>query len=51
MSLVRHDFQAAARLRLQIERYDEQSGAEWHRLLEDSAALTTALARWARGRA
>ena len=40
LSLVRHDFQAAARLRLQIERYDEQSGAEWHRLLEDSAALT-----------
>jgi len=40
LSLVRHDFQGAARLRLQIERYDEQSGAEWHRLLEDSAALT-----------
>jgi len=40
LSLVRHDFQAAARLRLQIERYDEQSGAEWHSLLEDSAALT-----------
>jgi len=40
LSLVRHDFQAAARLRLQIERYDEQSGADWHSLLEDSAALT-----------
>jgi len=40
LSLVRHDFQAAARLRLQIERYDEQSGAKWHSLLEDSAALT-----------
>jgi diguanylate cyclase (GGDEF)-like protein len=40
LSLVRHDFQAAARLRVQIERYDEQSGAEWHSLLEDSAALT-----------
>ncbi|MBV8146720.1 MAG: HAMP domain-containing protein, partial [Gammaproteobacteria bacterium] len=40
LSLVRHDFQAAARLRLQIDRYDEQSGAEWHSLLEDSAALT-----------
>ena len=40
LSLVRHDFQTAARLRLQIERYDEQSGAEWHSLLEDSAALT-----------
>jgi diguanylate cyclase (GGDEF)-like protein len=40
LGLVRHDFQAAARLRLQIKRYDEQSGAEWHSLLEDSAALT-----------
>jgi diguanylate cyclase (GGDEF)-like protein len=40
LSLVRQDFQTAARLRLQIERYDEQSGAEWHNLLEDSAALT-----------
>jgi diguanylate cyclase (GGDEF)-like protein len=40
LSLVRHDFQAAARLRQQIARYDEQSGAEWHNLLEDSAALT-----------
>ena len=40
LSLVRHDFQAAARLRLQIQRYDEQSGAAWHSLLEDSAALT-----------
>ena len=40
LSLVRQDFQAAARLRLQIQRYDEQSGAAWHSLLEDSAALT-----------
>jgi diguanylate cyclase (GGDEF)-like protein len=40
LSLVRHDFQAAARLRLQIQRYDEQSGPEWHALLQDSAALT-----------
>src|SRR4029077_12394103 len=40
LTLVRHDFRAAARRRLQIERYDEQSGAEWHNLLEDSAALT-----------
>src|ERR1700751_1255764 len=40
LSLVRHDFQGAALLRLQIERYDAQSGAEWHSLLEDSAALT-----------
>jgi diguanylate cyclase (GGDEF)-like protein len=40
LSLIRHDFQAAARLRLQIQRYDQQSGAEWHSLLEDSASLT-----------
>jgi diguanylate cyclase (GGDEF)-like protein len=40
LGLIRHDFQAAARLRLQIERYDQQSGAEWHSLLEDSASLT-----------
>jgi len=40
LSLVRHDFEAAARLRLQIERYDEQRGAEWHNLLQDSASLT-----------
>jgi diguanylate cyclase (GGDEF)-like protein len=40
LSLVRHDFQAAARLRLQIQRYDGQSGAAWHSLLEDSASLT-----------
>jgi diguanylate cyclase (GGDEF)-like protein len=40
LSLVRHDFQTAARLRLQIERYDEQGGAEWHNLLQDSASLT-----------
>ena len=40
LSLVRHDFQAAARLRLEIERYDEQSGREWHSLLQDSASLT-----------
>src|SRR6202008_2333885 len=40
LSLVQHDFEAAARLRLQIERYDEQRGAEWHNLLEDSASLT-----------
>jgi diguanylate cyclase (GGDEF)-like protein len=40
LSLIRHDSQAAARLRLQIERYDRQSGAQWHSLLEDSASLT-----------
>jgi len=40
LSLVRQDFQAAARLRLQIQHYDAQSGAAWHSLLEDSAALT-----------
>lgn len=40
LGLVRHDFIDAARLRLQIERYDAQSGPEWHSLFEDSAALT-----------
>jgi diguanylate cyclase (GGDEF)-like protein len=40
LDLVRHDFQLAARLRLQTERYDAQSGPEWHSLFEDSVALT-----------
>jgi diguanylate cyclase (GGDEF)-like protein len=40
LGLVRRDFIDAARLRLQIERYDAQSGPEWHSLFEDSAALT-----------
>jgi len=40
LSLVRHDFQEAALLRLQMQRYDAQSGAAWHNLFEDSVALT-----------
>ncbi len=40
LALVRHDFAQAARLRLEIERYDAQSGPQWHSLREDSAALT-----------
>jgi diguanylate cyclase (GGDEF)-like protein len=39
LELVRQDFHTAAQLRLQIERYDEQSGPQWHSLFEDSAAL------------
>jgi diguanylate cyclase (GGDEF)-like protein len=40
LALVREDFRDAARLRLEIQRYDAQSAPEWHRLFEDSAALT-----------
>src|SRR6202140_2563646 len=40
LALVQHDFAQAARLRLEIERYDAQSGPQWHSLREDSAALT-----------
>jgi diguanylate cyclase (GGDEF)-like protein len=45
LSLVRHDFQEAALLRLQMQRYDAQSGAEWHNLFEDSVALTEGVQR------
>jgi len=40
LSLVRQDFAQAARLRQAIERYDAQSGPQWHSLREDTAALT-----------
>jgi diguanylate cyclase (GGDEF)-like protein len=40
LGLVRQDFQQAARLRLQMERYDAQSGPEWHRLFDDGAVIT-----------
>ncbi|MBV8341757.1 MAG: EAL domain-containing protein [Gammaproteobacteria bacterium] len=40
LDLTRHDFELAARLRVEMERYDAQSGPEWHSLFEDSAALT-----------
>ncbi len=40
LGLVRQDFAQAAHLRSQIERYDADSGPQWHSLREDSAALT-----------
>jgi diguanylate cyclase (GGDEF)-like protein len=43
LGLVRQDFQQAARLRLQMERYDAQSGPEWHRLFDDGATITEAV--------
>jgi diguanylate cyclase (GGDEF)-like protein len=43
LSLVRQDFAEAVRLRLEIARYDEAAGPQWHSLLEDSSALTAAI--------
>ena len=40
LALLRRDFGEAARLRREIERYDAQSGPQWHSLYADSAALT-----------
>jgi diguanylate cyclase (GGDEF)-like protein len=40
LGLVRQDFAQAAHLRRQIERYDADSGPQWHSLRGDSAALT-----------
>jgi diguanylate cyclase (GGDEF)-like protein len=40
LALVRQDFAQAARQRREIERYDADSGPQWHSLREDSAALT-----------
>jgi diguanylate cyclase (GGDEF)-like protein len=40
LGLLRQDFHEAALLRLAGERYDAQSGPEWHNLFEDSVALT-----------
>jgi diguanylate cyclase (GGDEF)-like protein len=40
LGLLRQDFAKAARLRREIERYDAQSGPQWHSLRQDSAALT-----------
>src|SRR6266478_3266745 len=40
LGLVRQDSAQAARLRREIERYDADSGPQWHSLREDSAALT-----------
>jgi diguanylate cyclase (GGDEF)-like protein len=41
--MVREDFAEAVRLRLAIAHYDEVSGGDWHRLLEESATLTAAV--------
>ena len=41
LTLVRQDFDEAARLRRAIARYDEASSAEAHNLLDESATLTT----------
>ena len=43
LARVQQDFAEAVRLRLEIARYDEAAGPEWHSLLEDSAALTAAI--------
>jgi diguanylate cyclase (GGDEF)-like protein len=43
LAMVREDFAEAARLRQAIAHYDEVRGGEWHRLLEESAALTGAV--------
>ena len=40
VALVREDFAHAVRLRQAIARYDAASGGDWHKLLEESAALT-----------
>ncbi len=40
LALVREDFAEARALRLAIAHYDEVSDAQWHKVLEDSAALT-----------
>jgi diguanylate cyclase (GGDEF)-like protein len=41
LTLVRQDFTEAVQLRERVARYDEASEGEWHKLLEESAALTT----------
>ena len=43
LSQVRQDFAEAVRLRLEIARYDDSAGPEWHGQLEDSAALTATI--------
>jgi len=43
LTMVRQDFAEAVRLRLEIARYDEGAGAEWHSVLEDSSALAAAI--------
>ena len=43
VTLVRDDFAEAVRLRQAIARHDEASGGEWHKLLEESAALTASV--------
>jgi diguanylate cyclase (GGDEF)-like protein len=41
LTLVRQDFAEAVQLRERVARYDEASEGEWHKLLAESAALTT----------
>lgn len=43
VTLVHDDFAEAVRLRQAIARHDEASGGEWHKLLEESAALTASV--------
>jgi diguanylate cyclase (GGDEF)-like protein len=43
LALIREDFATAARLRVAIEHFDAANGPARHELLEDSAALTTAV--------
>ncbi len=43
LTLVRDDFAEAVRLRQAIAHHDEASGGEWHKLLEESAALTASV--------
>jgi diguanylate cyclase (GGDEF)-like protein len=40
LTLLQQDFAEAVRLRLAVERYDQASGGEWRRLLDESATLT-----------
>ena len=43
VAMLREDFAEAVRLRQAIAHYDEVSGGDWHRLLEESAAHTAAV--------
>jgi diguanylate cyclase (GGDEF)-like protein len=45
LDLVQQDFRDAARLRLDMERYDAQSAPQWNSLFEDSAALMEGVQR------
>jgi diguanylate cyclase (GGDEF)-like protein len=45
LDIVQQDFRDAARLRLDMERYDAQSAPQWNSLFEDSAALMEGVQR------